>query len=186
MPRKSHESGGESPVPLPRAQDNVPSLTPRRSARRAAASESETEAPRVTRTKAKAEAEPELDVDALPASLTANGNEQKAAPKVTGNIPHDFKGLPPFTLKQLRDAIPAHCFQRSFWRSFSYVIADGIALAAMYYGMFWLTQQREWLALPYAARVAGWAVWGWVTGVFGTGWWVLAHGGYLERATRPV
>lgn len=36
---------------------------------------------------------------------------------------------PPFTIKELRDAIPAHCFKRSLLRSFSYIVFDGILIS---------------------------------------------------------
>lgn len=167
--RSSASSEAESsPVPKPRQQDNVPSGTPRKRASAAAAAAS------------KQEKEQLLDVDAMPVEQVEEGS--KAEPRFTGNVPHGYKGLPPFTLKQLRDAIPAHCFERSFWRSFSYVIYDGIALAVMYASMYWLTSQSFWAELPYPARAAGWALWGWITGIFGTGWWVLAHGEFLESS----
>ena len=37
------------------------------------------------------------------------------------------KGLaapPPFTLADIRNAIPAHCWQKDTWRSFSYLARD--------------------------------------------------------------
>ncbi|KAI9004336.1 fatty acid desaturase-domain-containing protein [Hyaloraphidium curvatum] len=146
--RAPRSSGDDAPAITPQAQDNAPRR--RRPSR------------------------PELlDVDADP--VAAPEDAAKAAPKLTGNVPPDFKGLPPFTLKQLRDAVPAHCFERSFLRSFAYVVYDGIALAAMYYGMWKLQGTDAWAGLPWAARAAGWGLWGFVTGVFGTGWWVLAH-----------
>lgn len=115
-----------------------------------------------------------LDVDQVPVLSEATAVHAQA--RITGLIPRDFKGLPPFTIKQLRDAIPAHCFERSFFRSFSYVIYDGIALGACYAGMHYLTKTDQWQGLPTVAKAVGWGLWGWVTGVFGTGWWVLAHG----------
>lgn len=45
---------------------------------------------------------------------------------------------PQFTVKTLRDAIPAHCFQRSTVRSFSYLLVDLVAVAALYYASTWI------------------------------------------------
>jgi omega-6 fatty acid desaturase (delta-12 desaturase) len=41
--------------------------------------------------------------------------------------------VPNFTVGTLRKAIPAHCWQRSLVRSFSYLFVDLIAAASLYY-----------------------------------------------------
>jgi len=46
----------------------------------------------------------------------------------------------PFTLQDVRRAIPAHCFQPSLWRSLSYLFLD-FGIIALLYGMaFWIDQ----------------------------------------------
>lgn len=64
----------------------------------------------------------------------------------------------PFTLQDVRSAIPAHCFQANLWRSLSYFFLD-IGLIAMlywlaaridqpwFYPIFWLTQGTLFWAL---------------------------------------
>lgn len=45
---------------------------------------------------------------------------------------NDFK-LPDFTIKQIRDAIPAHCFERSALRGYLYIARDVLFLATTFY-----------------------------------------------------
>jgi len=78
---------------------------------------------------------------------------------------------PPFTIKELREAIPAYCFERSLIRSFMYLLADlsmitfllfiAITFDAMYGHTFW-----SWIF---------WPVWWFVQGAFMVGVWVVAH-----------
>lgn len=54
---------------------------------------------------------------------------------------------PDFTVGTLRKAIPAHCFKRSLWRSFSYLLADLVAIAVLYYLSTYIDQVAPvWLA----------------------------------------
>ncbi|MCJ1470672.1 hypothetical protein MMC07_009319 [Pseudocyphellaria aurata] len=81
--------------------------------------------------------------------------------------------LPDFTIKQIRDAIPAHCFERSGVRGLGYVARDIVSLAVTFY-LFntYLTPEN---VPSTAARAALWGVYTFVQGLFGTGLWVLAH-----------
>ncbi|KAF2688750.1 delta(12) fatty acid desaturase [Lentithecium fluviatile CBS 122367] len=81
--------------------------------------------------------------------------------------------IPDYTIKELRDAIPAHCFKRSGLRGLGYVARDVASLAATFYLFHnYVTPEN----IPStAARAALWAGYTFVQGLFGTGLWVLAH-----------
>lgn len=81
--------------------------------------------------------------------------------------------IPDYTIKQIRDAIPAHCFERSAARGLSYVARDVASLAATFYVFnTYVTPEN----IPSTALRAGlWAGYTFVQGLFGTGLWVLAH-----------
>jgi omega-6 fatty acid desaturase (delta-12 desaturase) len=81
--------------------------------------------------------------------------------------------LPDFTIKQIRDAIPAHCFKRSAARGLGYVARDVASLAATFY-IFHNYVTPEYIPST-AVRAALWTVYTFVQGLFGTGLWVLAH-----------
>lgn len=78
-------------------------------------------------------------------------------------VPH---ARPPFTLGELKKAIPPHCFNRSVARSFSYLAVDLALSAVIYWAATRLTP-----ALPAVAWPVYWAVQGCVW----TGVWVIAH-----------
>lgn len=89
---------------------------------------------------------------------------------------------PPFTIKELLDAIPRHCFHRSLWRSFSYVIRD-LAFTAV---LFYLGRQIDPNFNSVDGKIASgtlgavlnfvaWAAYGYWMGLVWTGVWVLAH-----------
>ena len=44
--------------------------------------------------------------------------------------------VPNYTVKQLLDAIPAHCFHRSALRSSLYIVQDFAAIGALVYGVY--------------------------------------------------
>ncbi|KAF2746701.1 delta(12) fatty acid desaturase [Sporormia fimetaria CBS 119925] len=81
--------------------------------------------------------------------------------------------VPDYTIKDIRDAIPAHCFKRSGAKGLLYVARDVASLAATFY-LFnrFVTPEN----IPSTGlRAALWAGYTFVQGLFGTGLWVLAH-----------
>ncbi|KAJ2656426.1 hypothetical protein IWW48_005049 [Coemansia sp. RSA 1200] len=84
------------------------------------------------------------------------------------NPEKDF--VPPnFTVKELRDCIPKHCFERDTLRSFSYVAYDlcGVAFLALC--------ANHISMLPPLLRVPAWVFYWIAQGVVCTGVWVIAH-----------
>jgi len=78
---------------------------------------------------------------------------------------------PPFTLKDIRDAIPAECFKRDMGVSFMHVLSD-LAIAS---ALFFFSTYIDSVPLPTWARYALWAVYWFCQGTVLTGVWVLAH-----------
>ncbi|KAF2832708.1 fatty acid desaturase, type 1 [Ophiobolus disseminans] len=74
-------------------------------------------------------------------------------------------------IKTLRDAIPAKCFERSMLRSLSYVARDLVAVSVLFYSAVQLMK----LDLPLALAIPAWGLYSFVTGLFFTGLWILAH-----------
>ncbi|KAI9503733.1 hypothetical protein GGI25_005907 [Coemansia spiralis] len=76
---------------------------------------------------------------------------------------------PSFTVKELRDCVPKHCFERDTLRSFSYLAYDlcGIAFLALC--------ANHIAMLPPLLRVPAWTLYWVAQGVVGTGVWVIAH-----------
>lgn len=81
--------------------------------------------------------------------------------------------LPDYTVKQIRDAIPAHCFERSGLRGLGYVARDVASLAAVFYIFHTYVTPETIPSTPVRAGL--WALYTFVQGLFGTGLWVLAH-----------
>ncbi|KAJ2083931.1 hypothetical protein H4R24_000461 [Coemansia sp. RSA 988] len=88
--------------------------------------------------------------------------------KRTVDPERDFEP-PTFTIKELRDSVPKHCFQRDTLRSFSYVVYDLCAIAMLAFGA-WHIQM-----LPIYLRAPAWALYWICQGVVSTGIWVIAH-----------
>ena len=74
-------------------------------------------------------------------------------------------------IQTIRDAIPAHCFVPSTWRSLGYVVRDVSMAAALGWAAFTYIPQIE----DFAWRTAAWIVYGYVQGLICTGVWILAH-----------
>ncbi|KAL0960689.1 hypothetical protein HGRIS_005716 [Hohenbuehelia grisea] len=90
--------------------------------------------------------------------------------------------VPDFSVKDLLDVIPAHCFKRSALRSSLYIVWDAILITAFYKTARYLDPliAPETLSLPHPslypfARFALWSLYTFWTGLFATGLWVIAH-----------
>ncbi|EIW66753.1 hypothetical protein TREMEDRAFT_45585 [Tremella mesenterica DSM 1558] len=87
--------------------------------------------------------------------------------------------VPNFTVKQLLDAIPAHCFHRSALRSSLYIVQDFTLLAGLVYGAYHITPTLDKLHLSpatyWTAKIALYAIYQVLAGLVATGVWVIAH-----------
>lgn len=79
--------------------------------------------------------------------------------------------LPQFALKDLRAAIPPHCFQRSFVTSSYYLVKNLLICGALFYGASLIDSAP----VPAAARYALWSAYWFLQGSYLTGIWVIAH-----------
>ncbi|TVY24301.1 Delta(12) fatty acid desaturase [Lachnellula hyalina] len=81
--------------------------------------------------------------------------------------------LPDYTVNDIRNAIPKHCYERSGLRGLAYVARD-IASLATTFVLFNKFVTPEYIPST-PVRAALWAIYTVVQGFFGTGLWVLAH-----------
>ena len=110
-----------------------------------------------------------LDSDPAVKGVEAERNAQGKMVDTYGN---EFK-LPDFTIKQIRDAIPAHCFNRSGARGLAYVARDLTYLTIIFCTFYNFVTPKY---IPSTALRAGlWALYTVVQGLVATGIWVLAH-----------
>ncbi|KAJ1674923.1 hypothetical protein EV182_002294 [Spiromyces aspiralis] len=94
--------------------------------------------------------------------------------KTYKDLPVDYDKVyqpPNFTIKELRDAVPAHCFKKSNLKSFSYVLVDLAAILTLGY----LATFIDTDFVPSVLRVPAWLLYWWFQGIAGTGIWVLGH-----------
>lgn len=114
-------------------------------------------------------------------SLSARGPKQ---PSQGGWVRQPCEQKPPFTVGQLRKAIPAHCWQRSAWRSGAYLAVDVLMLAALVYASSFI----DTAPVPtYVKWGLLWPLYWFFAGGVGTGCWVrgcCAVGGRLGAARR--
>lgn len=75
------------------------------------------------------------------------------------------------TIRQLRQAIPAHCFERSTAKSLSYLLRDIVLLATLSYSAFTLIPKVQ----SNSTRTILWQLYGFLQGLVGTGLWIIAH-----------
>ena len=110
-------------------------------------------------------------------SLSSDAEELKLSNSTTTSKLLDTYGnefaIPDYTIKQIRDAIPAHCFERSAATGLYYVARDIALLAGTFY-IFQNYVTRDTISSK-ATRTGLWALYTVLQGLFGTGLWVLAH-----------
>nr|APQ41587.1 delta-12 fatty acid desaturase allele 2 [Perilla frutescens] len=93
--------------------------------------------------------------------------EGKKAKSVVERVPFT---KPPFTLGEIKKAIPPHCFKRSIPRSFSYVLYDLVIASLFYY-----VATNYFHQLPYPLSYVAWPLYMICQGCILTGVWVIAH-----------
>ncbi|KAI1073605.1 Delta(12) fatty acid desaturase [Whalleya microplaca] len=104
-------------------------------------------------------------------SMSSIENE-KPNGKLVDTYGNEFE-VPDYTIKNIRDAIPKHCYERSAATGLYYVFRDIASLATTFY-LFHTYLNPE--NVPYTpARVVLWGLYTVMQGLFGTGAWVLAH-----------
>ncbi|KJY01256.1 delta(12) fatty acid desaturase like protein [Zymoseptoria brevis] len=109
-------------------------------------------------------------------SLSSMGDDdyqqKPASSTLIDTYGNEFK-MPDYTIKDIRDAIPKHCFERSAATGLYYVARDIVLLSTTFF-LFNKFCTPEYVP-SYPARAALWAAYTFVQGLFGTGLWVLAH-----------
>nr|AAB80697.1 fungal elicitor-induced protein [Petroselinum crispum] len=93
---------------------------------------------------------------------------KKTAAEALKRAPHE---KPPFTIGDLKKAIPAHCFQKSLVTSFRYLIQD----LFMAYALFYVATNYIDQYLPTPFNYVAWAAYIAVQGCVLTGAWVVGH-----------
>lgn len=92
---------------------------------------------------------------------------KKLEANVLLRVPHS---KPPFTLGEIKKAIPPHCFNRSVLRSFSYVVYDLVISSLLYY-----VATTYIHLLPSPLSSLAWVLYWICQGCNLTGVWVVAH-----------
>ncbi|KAI9261511.1 delta-12 fatty acid desaturase [Phascolomyces articulosus] len=78
--------------------------------------------------------------------------------------------IPNFTMKEIREAIPAHCFHRDTFRPFTYLFHDLFIMGTLVYGASYIH------TIPSAAiRIALWPLYWFAQGTVAVGLWFIAH-----------
>ncbi|CRK12751.1 hypothetical protein BN1723_007432 [Verticillium longisporum] len=81
--------------------------------------------------------------------------------------------VPDFTIKDIRDAIPKHCFERSALKGYNYIIRDILCLGTTF--TIWYNFVTAEYIPNTASRTVLWGLYTVLQGMFGTGLWVIAH-----------
>lgn len=79
---------------------------------------------------------------------------------------------PQFTLTQLKQAVPPHCFQRSTIKSFGYLTLDFVIVVSLFSGAYFILEQWH---LPIHFKIAGYCLYWFLQGSILFGVWVLGH-----------
>ncbi|EXL63485.1 omega-6 fatty acid desaturase (delta-12 desaturase) [Fusarium oxysporum f. sp. radicis-lycopersici 26381] len=80
---------------------------------------------------------------------------------------------PDFTIKDIRDAIPKHCFERSTFKGYIYILRDIICLVTTFTIFYNFVTPGYFPSTPVRALL--WGLYTTLQGLFGTSLWVIAH-----------
>lgn len=106
--------------------------------------------------------------------VTSIDDSSKVTLRSPEQVHYDLDGasfeVPSFTMKQIYDAIPAHCFRPSNIRSAAYVVRDLVFTGILLYGAVNIPLiSSPWL------RALAWSAYAVAQGMVCTGVWILAH-----------
>jgi len=117
-------------------------------------------------------------------SKAANGGQEIVSDRVP-------TAPPPFTISQIRQAIPPHCFRRSYLRSFGHLFFDLSVMCVLFYLCRFI--DTTFTDADYGNRVGPllrhvlWMVYWAAQGCIMTGMWVIGHecghGGFSDSET---
>ncbi|KAF8850300.1 oleate delta-12 desaturase [Acephala macrosclerotiorum] len=117
-----------------------------------------------------------LELEKHTLQTAIEGNEIVAQREKYGKL-IDLNGnefaVPNYTIKQIYDAIPRHCFERNVFRSLLYVFQDLLGLFITFY--IFHTYCTNTYIPSYPIRFTLWSLYTFIQGLFGSGLWVLAH-----------
>ncbi|KAI8054670.1 fatty acid desaturase-domain-containing protein [Syncephalis plumigaleata] len=116
----------------------------------------------------------DVSVDAITQAKLDKYRNNSAAFRTARDAESTF--VPPtFTVKELRDAIPSHCFERNAWYSSRYVLEDFVLIAIFSTAICLVDNWLDAQAAPLWTKIVAWGVYAFLQGVAGTGLWVIAH-----------
>ena len=98
--------------------------------------------------------------------------QQKSYGKLIDGYGNEFK-VPEYSFKQIKDAIPAHCFKRSAITGFLYIGQDVSLMTLTFY--IFNTYVTVATVPSFCTRFVLWSLYTFLQGLFGIGIWVIAH-----------
>mmetsp|Transcript_46417 Transcript_46417/g.119804 ORF Transcript_46417/g.119804 Transcript_46417/m.119804 type:complete len:345 (+) Transcript_46417:153-1187(+) len=99
------------------------------------------------------------------------GVQEKPSSRSTCRAQVVARDAPPFSVADIRAAIPTRCFEISIVRSFSHLFHDLLFVGVAAFAATFIDSS----SLPMWMRIVLWPIYWWFQGVFATGVWVLAH-----------
>ncbi|KAH9827610.1 Delta(12) fatty acid desaturase [Teratosphaeria destructans] len=84
--------------------------------------------------------------------------------------PEETKIERPATIRELRLAIPDHCFHRSAWKTSAYILRDAALSIGLLLVASWIPSLQNGFL-----RAIAWATYGFFQGLVFTGIWIIAH-----------
>lgn len=71
---------------------------------------------------------------------------------------YDLSAAPPFSLSDIREAIPKQCWEKSAWKSMAYLAGDVAIVAGLAAGAYALNQWWAWPLYWLAQGTMFWAL----------------------------
>ncbi|KAK6063289.1 fatty acid desaturase [Seiridium cupressi] len=117
-------------------------------------------------------------------SSMSSMDEKPSHGKLVDTYGNEF-AIPDYTIKDIHNAIPKHCFERSAVKGLAYVFRDIVLLGSTFYIFNNYVTPENIPQTPI--RAALWGLYTIMQGLFATGIWVLAHEcGHQSFSTSKV